>query len=208
MHKLIPALALATVLSLPALAQARGFDSDLASTITGPIKVEVLVSDDLAHRAENLPEKLSDRGSSRRLNAAFANNGKYGQKAIDHLVEEMTEELAEDFDKYGIATSDDAPTLLRVTLEMAKPNRPTFNQLSEDASLSFQSFSIGGAEITAEVIGASGENLGTMEYDYYSTLNENGFHPVGIWQDADRSISRFSKKATKKLAALGAGGNS
>ncbi len=209
MRKLTPILATALALSLPAFANANGFDSNLASTITGPIKVEVLVSEDLAHRAENLPKKLSDRGSGR-LNGSFSNNGHYGQKDIDRLVEEMNEELADDFEKYGIASADNAPTLLRVTLEMAKPNRPTFNQLSEDVSLSFQSFGIGGAEITAEVISAGGDVLGTMEYDYYSSLANRPIAPnaVGTWTDADRSISRFSKKASKKLAALGAGGNS
>jgi len=204
MKRLTSILALGASLALSSLAQATGFDSDISATITGPIKVEVVVSEDLAHRAENLPKKLSDRGSSRRLNAAFANNGKYGQRDVDRLVEEMNEELAEDFEKYGITISDDAPTLLRVTLEKVKPNRPTFKQLSVDSSLSFKSIAIGGAEITAEVIGAGGETLGTMEYDYYSNFDDIRFRALSTWQDANRSISRFSKKASKKLAALGA----
>jgi len=208
MRKLTPLLTTAIAFSLPAMAGANGFESNLATTITGPIKVEIVVSEDLAYRADNLPKKLSDRGSSSRLNAAFSGNGKYGQRDIDRLVEEMTEELAEDFEKYGITTSDTAPTLFRVTLEMAKPNRPTFSQLSADSSLSFESFGIGGAEVTAELISAGGESLGSMEYDYYSSLHDYSFRPIGTWSDADRSISRFSKKATKKLAAMGAGGNS
>ena len=208
MRILTPILATALAVSLPTLAGAVGFESDLATTITGPIKVEVVVSEDLAHRAENLPKKLSDRGSGSRLNSPFSNNGKYGQRDVDRRVEELKEELADDFAKYGVQTSDTAPTLFRVTLEMVKPNRPTFNQLSQDSSLSFKSFGIGGAEISAELISAGGESLGTMDYDYYSTLNEYGFRPTGIWMDADRSISRFSKKATKKLAAMGAGGSS
>ena len=123
-------------------------------------------------------------------------------------VEEVNEELAYDFQKKGIAISENAATTLRVTLVMAKPNRPTFNQLSEDINLSFSSFGIGGAELTADVIGASGETLGSMEYDYYSNFDDRRFRPVGIWEDANRSISKFSKKASKKLAALGASGNS
>lgn len=204
MKRLTPILVLGASLAFSSLANATGFDSDLATTITGPIKVEVVVSEDLAHRAEHLPKKLSDRGSSRRLNAAFANNGKFGQRDVDRLVEELNEELAEDFEKYGIIMSDDAPTLLRVTLEKVKPNRPTFRQLSVDSSLSFKSFGIGGAEITAEVIGAGGKSLGTMEYDYYSNFQDIQIHAVSTWYDANRSISRFSKRASKKLAALGA----
>ena len=207
MHKLAAILTVAAGLTLASQAQARGFKSDLSTTITGPINVEVVVSEDLAHRAENLPKKLSDRGSGRRLNAGFANNGLYGQKEIDRLVEEVNEELAHDFEKRGIAISENASTTLRVTLVMAKPNRPTHNQLSRDIGLSFNSFGLGGAELTADVIGANGESLGTMEYDYYTSFNERVFQPIGIWEDANRSISKFSRKASKTLAALGASGN-
>ena len=155
MHKLAAILTVAAGLTFSSQAEARGFKSDLSTTITGPINVEVVVSDDLAHRAENLPKRLSDRSASRRLNAAFANNGKYGQKEIDRLIEEVNEDLARDFGKEGIAISENASTTLRVTLVMAKPNRPTFNQLSEDIGLSFSSVGVGGAEVTAEVIGAN-----------------------------------------------------
>ena len=208
MHKLAAILTVAAGLTFSSQAEARGFKSDLSTTITGPINVEVVVSDDLAHRAENLPKRLSDRSASRRLNAAFANNGKYGQKEIDRLIEEVNEDLARDFGKEGIAISENASTTLRVTLVMAKPNRPTFNQLSEDIGLSFSSFGVGGAELTAEVIGANGENLGSMEYDYYDSFNNLVVRPIGVWEDADRAIAKFSRRATKKLAALGASGNS
>lgn len=197
-------LTAASLLATPALAEARGFDSDLNSSITGPLKIEVVVSEDLAHRANNLPKKLSDRGSHSRLNGTFSNNGYYGDREIEYLIEEMQEDLTKNFAKQGIVLSDNAPTLLRVTIEMAKPNRPTFRQLSKDASLSYDSFGIGGAEITAEVIAAGGTELGSASYDYYSSISDHPFGAVGTWSDANRSFSRFSKKLTKKLAALGA----
>lgn len=200
-------LAAVALIATPSITQARGFDFDVSQAVTGPMKLEVIVSDDLAHRANNLPEKHSDR-PSRRLNASFGNNGHYGEDAISDLVEDMSDELARDFAKRGISLSDTASTTLRVTIEDAKPNRPTFRQLSRDTSLSFQSYGIGGAEVSAEIISPSGEIIGRADYRYYSSLNDHLLRPIGIWQDTKRAFDRFSKKLSKKIAANGGGSSS
>lgn len=205
MRQFLKIIPVAALLSIPAFAQARGFDADISPEAKGPFKLEVVVSEDLAHRANNLPKKLSDRGSNSRINSAFSNNGKYGDREIEYLIEEMKEELVEDFDKRGLMFSEDAPTLLRVTINSAKPNRPTFNQLSEEPSLSLQSFGIGGADMSAEIISADGTVIGTADYDFYSSFNERPLQALGTWSDANRSISRFSKKLSKKLATVEAG---
>lgn len=197
----------AALLATPAFAHARGFDSNLPASVTGPIKLEIVVSDDLAHRANNLPSKSSDR-RSRRLGSSFANNGHYGDREIEFLIENMSDEILGDFAKRGITLSDTAATTLRVTIVDAKPNRPTFNQLSEDPSLSYQSFGAGGTEVTAEIISASGEVIGEADYDYYASLNDFPIGQAGTWSDAQRAFSRFSKTLSKKLAAAGAAGAS
>jgi len=192
----------AALLVTPAFAQARGFDADFSKAVTGPFKLEVVVSEDLAHRANNLPKKLSDRGSGPRLNASFSNNGKYGDREIEYLIDEMEEEITEDFAKRGLVLSNSAPTLLRVTIVEVKNNRPTFNQLSHDTSLSFKSFGIGGADVSAEFISAGGTVIGTAEYDYYSDLNDGFGQGRAVWADTKRAFSRFSKRLSKKLAAM------
>lgn len=202
MRKFLTLISAAALLSTPAIAQARGFDSDFSQAVTGPYKLEIIVSEDLAHRANNLPEKLSDRGSNRRLNASFANNGNYGDKEIEFLLEDLEEEITRDFAKRGLTLSDTAPTLLRVTINEVKPNRPTFNQLSEDVSLSFQSFSIGGADVSAEFIAEGGAVIGTADYDYYSSFNDNNAYARGVWTDTSRAFSKFSKRLSKKLASM------
>lgn len=202
MRKLLTFISATALLTTPAIAQAHGFESEFLQAVTGPYKLEIVVSEDLAHRANNLPKKLSDRGSSRRTNAAFSSNGKYGDKAIEYLLEEMQEEIAEDFAKQGLTFSDTAPTLLRVTINEVKPNRPTFNQLKEDVNLSFQSYSIGGADVSAELITAGGTVVGTAEYDYFSNFNDRPFQASGTWTDTNRAFSRFSKKLSKKLATM------
>ena len=202
MRKFLTLFSAAALLTTPAIAHAHGFDSDFSQKVTGPFKLEIVVSEDLAHRANNLPKKLSDRGSSRRLNGAFANNGKYGDKAIEFLLDDMETEITEDFAKRGLTLSDTAPTILRVTIEEVKPNRPTFNQLSEDPNLSFQSFGIGGAEVSAEVVSQGGSVIGTADFDYFSNFNDGTLTGIGVWTDTSRAFSRFSKRLSKKLATM------
>lgn len=194
----------AALLLTPAIAQARGFSSDFTTLNSGPLKLEIIVSEDLAHRANNLPEKRSRRGSYSRANSSFANNGRYGDREITYLLKDMEQELRDDFAKRGISLSDDAPTLLRVTIVDVKPNRPTFKQLSHDTGLSFKSYGTGGAEVSAKIIAAGGDTLGHAEYDYFTSLNSHPAQHSSVWSDATRAFSRFSKKLSKKLATAGA----
>lgn len=203
MRKFLTLISAAALLATPAFAHARGFDSDFSQTITGPFKLEVVVSEDLAHRANNFPKKRSDRGSSRgRLPSPFSGNGKYGDREIEHLLKDMQEEFARDFAKRDLVLSDTAPILLRVTIDDVKPNRPTFNQLSKDSRLSFQSKSIGGADVFVEIISAGGNVIGTAKYDYYSSFNDGSIIGSGIWTDTERAFSNFSNRLSKKLAAM------
>jgi len=188
---------------LSAVANSRGFDSTISAPVQAPIKIEVVLSEDLAFRANNLPKKLSDRGSgARSLRSGFSGNGFYGDRSLNTLVEEVYEELNDDFARKGVLVSDDAAITLRVTLEDAKNNRPTFEQLSREPSLSFDSFGVGGAELSGELLDASGEPLGTISYRWFETsIDRYGFAQAnGVWSDARRAISRFSKKTAKTLS--------
>ena len=205
MRKFLTFISAAALLATPAFAQARGFDSDFSQAVSGPFKLEVVVSEDLAHRANNLPKKLSDRGrTNSRSNSGFSNNGKYGDRAIEYLLEEMEDDIVRNFAKRGVSLSETAPTLLRVTINEVKPNRPTFNQLSSEPSLSFKSIGIGGADVSAEIVSAGGTVIGTADYDYYSSFNDANIEGSGIWTDTNRAFSMFSKKLSKKLAKLDA----
>lgn len=187
---------------LSAVAKTRGFDTTIASPLQAPVKIEVVLSEDLAHRANNLPDKLSDRSNARSLRSGFSGNGFYGDRALERLMEEVSEELTEDLEKEGVAVSDEADITLRVTLEDVRNNRPTFEQLSREPGLSFDSFGVGGAELNAELLSAEGEDLGTMSYRWFeTTIDPAGFARAnGVWTDANRAISRFSRKAAKTLS--------
>jgi len=155
MRKILTLLSATALLATPAISHARGFDSNFSQAVTGPIKLEIVVSDDLAHRANNKSNNRADRRSRLRLKEAFSNNSYYGDKEIVYLLKEMREELEYDFAKRGITLSDTAPTILRVTIENVRNNRPTIKQLSIDNNLSFRSVSTGGAEITANITSAT-----------------------------------------------------
>lgn len=186
-------LALGLSLTTPVCAKTKG-DLPTASAVN----VTISVSEDLAHRANNLPKKLRDRGSARSSRDGWAGNGFYGDRAIEHLRGDVRKELSEDLEKYGIEQSENAPYELRVTIVDVEPSRPTFKQLSVQPSLSYHSIANGGATLKAELIDGSGQSIGTLEYDWYENNLRDSFGGT-TWSDAERAISRFARKTVKSL---------
>lgn len=195
------AMAAVITLAVPSLTHARAFEHNIAAPLSSSVKIEVVLSEDMRHRANNLPKKLSDRNSvaSRGLRAGFSNNGYYGDKSLEQLVVSLEKKMTKRFTKKGIEISDDAPVIMRVTIEDAKNNRPTFEQLGVQPNLSFRSFSLGGAKLSANLIGADGASLGTMAYKYYESDLQFNQQFSGIWHDANRSFSLFANHAAKHL---------
>lgn len=182
-------------------AKSVGFESNIEQTLSAPVKLEVVLSESLQHRADNLPKELSKRGSGSNLRSGFTGNGYYGERDLERLVSRVEEEMVDDFSRRGLVISDDAAQTLRVTIVDAKNNRPTFEQLSRDPSLSYQSFGTGGIELTAELIGANDAVIGDMSYYWFETNIRDGFsQSASTWSDARRGISHFSRKAAKSLS--------
>ena len=75
----------------------------------------------------------------------------------------MEVNIKNEFSKYDIKISDNAETVLNVTLVNAIPNRPTFSQLAKEPNLSYQSFATGGAEIHAELLSPDGKVIGNLK---------------------------------------------
>ena len=135
-------------------------------------EVAVTYSDDFA-------EELSDN---------------YGEREGETLTEEIIEDLDRAFDKAGVA-----PARVDVMIVDAKPNRPTFQQLSDRPGLdAIRSISLGGMELTGTAYDADGNVLATQEYEWF----ENDIRDVvgsSTWMDANRASSRFAKKLAKQL---------
>ena len=185
-----------TITSTAMASNSRHFSSTL-QTPTTPVRINVTLGEDLAFRADNLSTKLQDKHNSRSLNNGFAGNGYFGQKDLDHLTERLQKRMVARLEKDGIVVSDNATTVLNLVITDAKPNRPTFKQLSKDASLSSRSFGVGGAKFEGTLISPSGEQ-GEVSYSWY----ENDIYDAqygGIWTDANRAIDRFARKTAKSL---------
>lgn len=135
-------------------------------------EVAVTFSDDFA-------EELSDN---------------YGEREGETLTEEIIEDLDRAFEKAGVS-----PARVDVVIVDAKPNRPTFDQLSARPGLdAFRSISLGGMELTGTAYDADGNVLAVQEYGWF----ENDIRDViaaATWSDANRASRRFAKKFAKKL---------
>ena len=171
---------------------------DINAALQTPISIKVKLSEDLQYRAEHLSKKLKDRSLSRGLNNGFSGNGFYGKKALANLAKRLERRTTKRLEKAGIDVNENAPTVLELTLIDAKPNRPTFRQMSKNASLSHRSFGIGGAKFEAKLIAPSGD-LANFKYKWYEN-NILDARYNGTWTDANRAIDRFARKLSKALS--------
>jgi hypothetical protein len=72
------------------------------------------------------------------------------------------------------------------------PNRPTFKQLGDKPGLSFQSYGIGGADVSGKAFDAQGNLLGEVNYDWYGDIL--WADTAWTWTDADRALYQFSRR--------------
>lgn len=157
---------------LTALAALTFSSASASAQTTAPINVEVSAS-------EEFQEKLEDD---------------YGERELKRLAKDITKDLTRAMEKSGTS-----PAKIDVTILDARPNRPTFEQLSERAGLSLRSFSTGGMDMKAIAYDASGNILGELEYDWFE-------HDIRFaqgrttWSDARRASQIFARKFAKQIA--------
>lgn len=111
-----------------------------------------------------------------------------GQRDLDRLADELRRDVER------AAASDSAlnDATIRLTLVDARPNRPTWAQMSAKPGLSMASLSTGGARIEGEVIAADGSRR-SVAYDWYSN-NIRDASGAATWTDAHRTIDRFASR--------------
>ncbi|WP_156811968.1 hypothetical protein [Robiginitomaculum antarcticum] len=198
MRRILISTAIIALATAPAFAVSKNkFAEDMALPAGASVKVDVVLSPDMIHRADNLPEKLSDRSGSRGLNNGFGGNGFYGMRELDNLRGDMADEMITDLSKAGYAVTVAGAYTLRVTIDDARPNRPTMGQLSKQPSLSFRSIARGGARMTSELIDPAGNVVGTSQYGWYDSFLDD--YPKGTWSEAKRAFSRYASKTAKTI---------
>lgn len=105
----------------------------------------------------------------------------------------LTEEIIEDIDAALLREGVDVARI-EVTIIDAKPNRPTFEQLGARPGLDYsRSFSLGGMKLSAIVFDTDGNEVTTVEYDWYEHDLQQASYGT-TWSDARRASSRFSRR--------------
>jgi len=119
----------------------------------------------------------------------------FGAREARVLTESLTQKVNSIFTSRGINAER-----VVVTIEDAKPNRPTMEQVSNKPGLdSMRSISIGGARVKGVAYDASGKEIGTLDYDWYETDLRNTLAST-TWTDARTAFDRFSRKFADKLS--------
>lgn len=210
MRKLVTSLILSAsafmLLNTASAQSSQGYKTSLSDINVTSLKVDVDLSEDLQSRAEGLPEGRISCPSSRRINSGFACNGYYGQRDLDLLTRKLEKWTNAALTKKGVNVTDDAATVLKLTLVDVRNNRPTHKQLSHDVGLSFRSFGIGGADVSGELFDANGNSLGTVSYSYYDSFLDEFARSAGTWTDAKQALQRFSKRVAKDIASQNTAG--
>jgi hypothetical protein len=118
----------------------------------------------------------------------------YGVREAKILTESLVSKVEGAFTRQGVRADR-----VVVTIEDAKPNRPTMQQISDTPGLDpMRSISIGGARITGTAYDASGTAIGTLEYDWYETDLTNAVAST-TWSDARWSFDRFARRFADRL---------
>lgn len=119
----------------------------------------------------------------------------YGEREGTVLSEEVVEDL-----EAALAEAGADPARIEVVIVDAKPNRPTFEQVSDRPGLDmFRSVSIGGMTLSGVAYDEAGNEIASMDYDWYETDIRNVV-PAGTWWDANRASRRFADRFATQLA--------
>lgn len=111
-----------------------------------------------------------------------------GMREIDELREDLAKSVGRALTRSGAQRAD-------LVLEMATPNRPTFEQLGRRPGLSFWSIGLGGASITGTVTRADGA-VQPVSYRWYeSDLRQ--VRGYTTWTDAERAFDLLAYKIAR-----------
>jgi hypothetical protein len=111
-----------------------------------------------------------------------------GQPEIDLLRKDLARTIERALARSGGQRAD-------LVLEMAKPNRPTFEQMGHRPGLSFMSFALGGASITGTITRADG-SVQPVSYRWYETDIRDSVTST-TWTDAERAFQMLSYRIAR-----------
>ena len=108
---------------------------------------------------------------------------------------ELTADLKASVEKTLARSNAHEGARIELILTDAKPNRPTFKQLSDKPGLSMESFGVGGAAIKGKIVSADGTEK-PLSYRWYETdIREASYS--WIWSDAEWTFDRFARRLVR-----------
>ncbi|MEO0608026.1 MAG: hypothetical protein AAFY82_07325 [Pseudomonadota bacterium] len=119
----------------------------------------------------------------------------YGEREGERLRQDITKDLDQAFEKAGVTAAR-----VEIVIVDAKPNRPTFEQLSGKPGLDpIRSISIGGMELSGTAFDAEGNVLAAQDYEWFQN-NIRDVVGFSTWGDANRASRRFARKMADQLS--------
>jgi hypothetical protein len=112
-----------------------------------------------------------------------------GARDIEELREDLAKSVSRALARSGAQRAD-------LVLEMATPNRPTFEQTRRRPGLSMWSFGVGGASVTGTVTLADGTTT-PISYRWYETDIGRLGGLTSTWFDAERAFSLLSYRIAR-----------
>ena len=110
------------------------------------------------------------------------------------LSDALTQKLTRVFTEQGVQAER-----IVVTIEDARPNRPTMEQVSQKPGLdSMRSISLGGAKLSGIAYDAAGNEIGRFDYRWYETDLSNVVAAT-TWSDARSTFDKFARRFADKL---------
>jgi hypothetical protein len=107
-------------------------------------------------------------------------------------INDLARSLQTDVEKRLAKTGAYEGARIDLILVDAKPNRPTFKQLSDTPGLSMQSFGVGGARIEGRVVSTDGA-VTPLSYDYFAP-DIRWARGESTWSDAEQTFEQFAAK--------------
>ena len=145
----------------------------------------------LAFAAAGLPAQAASPQIDVAIGPALAKKAhELGARDLDDLRGDLRRAIERELDSDKAVTT--AGGKLDLTIVDAKPNRPTVEQMMRTPGLSYQSFGVGGAEISGTYTAPSAAPQ-ALTYKWYETdIREAWWR--GTWGDAQRAFDTFARR--------------
>ncbi|MBP7651480.1 MAG: hypothetical protein KA085_18875 [Phenylobacterium sp.] len=109
-----------------------------------------------------------------------------GVKDVERLAVELRRDVTRELERTGVL----AGGRMELVLTDVRPNRPTFRQLGNQLSLSYESFGVGGATIDGQAISVTGE-VTPIHFRWYESDIREAW-TKSTWSDANHAFDRFA----------------